>query len=272
MEINKEKYDLLIDNGVVVSENNKLLLREKKTGNCILVELNDHIIKEFQLTISGGDTTVHDEIKDILDNENETTVYDDKILDNVDNEHDSSKNDDEILDITDTENNNILKIDEKGNRNFWKKENFIFLIDAIKELDDEFSNGVKRMVWSKISKKYEAKGHKILPKTIEIKWKSLIKTYKNIKQKNNTSGENRRTWEFYTAMNDYMEKKPEITPIATISSITGLKVNQDCSSSYRKVEPTIKKRKINDKERRHQDKMDRLDKFNFLFEKMLDKM
>ncbi|XP_066582237.1 uncharacterized protein [Prorops nasuta] len=153
----------------------------------------------------------------------------------------------------------------------WSKDNILFLINAMKELDEEYSNGTKILVYKKIEKQFREIGENINAKTVEIKWKGLLKTYKTIKNNNQTSGAKRRFWEYYNLLNDFMQTKPEIVPVASYSSSSGLKVNRD-NLNEQSEEPVKKKTKMCDKERRHQEKMDRMDKFNQLFAKMVEKM
>lgn len=61
---------------------------------------------------------------------------------------------------------------------------------------------------------------------VENKWKGLKKTYKKIKDHNNKSGNNRRNWEYLHIMDNFMSRRPEITPPAVCSSSEGLKINQ----------------------------------------------
>lgn len=61
---------------------------------------------------------------------------------------------------------------------------------------------------------------------VDNKWKGLKKTYKNIKDSNNKSGNKANKWEFFYAMDCFMSKKPEVAPLAVCSSSGGLKVNE----------------------------------------------
>ncbi|CAG9820657.1 unnamed protein product [Phaedon cochleariae] len=150
--------------------------------------------------------------------------------------------------------------------------------------------GMRKQVWQKVAKDCCHLHNKIDAKQCETKWKSLKRTYKNVLNHNNTSGQKKRWWEFFDAMNRIMFNKPEIITIATCSSMSGLKINKDhpekSNSGGRTDEKKddleegrsdssfAKKRKLksNDAERRHKEKMERLDKFNNLFEKMVEKL
>lgn len=127
---------------------------------------------------------------------------------------------------------------------------------------------------------------------VENKWKCLKRTYKTIKIKNNTSGNKRKNWQYFSAMNEVLGHKPEITPPATCSSTLGLQILKNESEKKTELQDEYvgnqeetpstsgtfesnlsKKRKstpnAND---RHKDKMARQDKFLQLFETMIGKM
>lgn len=74
-----------------------------------------------------------------------------------------------------------------------------------------------------------------------------------------------------------MHKRPEITPAATCSSAKGLQISSPCAKDESDCDtPSTSERKRKQREsdtaKRHREKMQRWDKFNSLFEKMLEKM
>lgn len=97
----------------------------------------------------------------------------------------------------------------------------------MRKFDSEFESGIKKNVWVKIAAQCNiVLKRKITEKQVESKWKSLKRTYKSVLMNNNTSGQKKRYWEFYDVMNEIMFHKPEITPVATCSSISGLHLNE----------------------------------------------
>ncbi|KAL1488658.1 hypothetical protein ABEB36_014458 [Hypothenemus hampei] len=152
------------------------------------------------------------------------------------------------------------------NSKTWTKTTTLFLIDKMNEFDKEFSTGMKKNVWIKVAKECSANFKKNISwQNCEMKFKSLKRTYKTIISNNNTSGQRRRNWEYFEPMNKLLFNKPEITPVATCSSISRLHINIP-ETSHRK------KRKLNSIEQRHKEKLSRIDRFNDLFEKMTEKM
>ncbi|KAK4882567.1 hypothetical protein RN001_005886 [Aquatica leii] len=106
----------------------------------------------------------------------------------------------------------------------------------------------------------------------DTKWKGLVRQYKVIKKHNDTSGNENKYWKFYSVINDIMHKKPEIQPVAVCSSSRGLQENESSDgystpSSTPSTTPTrsnIKGRKKiteNAIERRHQERIERQDRF-----------
>jgi hypothetical protein len=47
--------------------------------------------------------------------------------------------------------------------------------------------------------------------------------YKSVKEHNNRTGNNRKDWLFFNAMNAVLDGKPDIEPVATCSSTAGYK-------------------------------------------------
>lgn len=114
----------------------------------------------------------------------------------------------------------------------WPAEHVLLLIRLVENKQDMFNTSLKKNVWIKISSEItKLTGKKYTNEQVDNKWKGLKKTYKKIKDHNNHTGNGRKTWEFYKAIDSFMGNKPEITPFATCSSNSGLKVNSAGSSS-----------------------------------------
>ncbi|CAH1118232.1 unnamed protein product [Phaedon cochleariae] len=171
----------------------------------------------------------------------------------------------------------------------WPREATLGLIRLVEEYDGQFQKSVKKHVWTKISTILNSKmAIGVSWQQCDTKWKSLKKTYKDVKDHNSTSGKNRRKWEFYDEMHKILFNKPEISAPATCSSHAGLITDQQseptspCSAPNKEnmSESTpstssetfesnfIRKRKIaaNAVERRHREKMQRQDRFLDSFE------
>jgi hypothetical protein len=180
----------------------------------------------------------------------------------------------------------------------WTRETVLYLLEKIEVLDKQFETGVKKNVGSKIAQDCSRNFNKPFTyKQVDGKRKGLKRTYKSILMHNrmhNTTGKNRRHWEFFNKIHNFMHKKPKISPEATCSSSAGLKVQastssdvdnseevQHCADTEHSTDTTspfvssfTKKRKArqSDVAKRHNEKMRRCDRFNDLFEEMVKNM
>lgn len=164
----------------------------------------------------------------------------------------------------------------------WTNELTLALITLVEEHQIEFQNSIKKYIWIKISKKLQDKfDFSITWQQCDTKWKGLLKMYKDIKEHNSKSGKARKRWEYFEVMNKMLHDKSEITPVATCSSSKGLTINEELSSTEESLKEdsmdeqnsvvetnTLKSsfskkrlRTINPVEKRHQEKMQRQDKF-----------
>lgn len=74
-------------------------------------------------------------------------------------------------------------------------------------------------IYKNISKKMVEHGHNFTPEQIQNRMKTLINKYKEVRDHNNKSGNSFKDWEYYEIMENYMGQTPNITPIASCSSL-----------------------------------------------------
>lgn len=178
--------------------------------------------------------------------------------------------------------NNAVSIEKR----LWLPETTRLLIQLYEEHQDHFDNGIRKHAWQKVSLELNKKLNLHLTwQQCDTKWKGLVKTYKDIKTHNNTSGNNFKQWEYYNVMDKLLFKKPEISPVATCSSNVGLVINSQLvneeekentpnntdPNSVQKYQSSFKKKrstKINPIERRHRERMERQDRFLDIFERI----
>lgn len=87
---------------------------------------------------------------------------------------------------------------------------------------------MKKLVWLEITKVFNKQNNKLFDHIkIENKWKSLKRTYKNIKKHNASSGNDRKVWKYFDEMNNMLYNKPEIEAPATCSNESGLIIRED---------------------------------------------
>lgn len=167
----------------------------------------------------------------------------------------------------------------------WQDETIMLLIDFVKKYNDELEKGIKKYVWKKIAHEmFEKTGKQYSVMQIETKWKGLVRHYKEILRHNSISGNSRKEWKFYSAVNELLYKKPEINPVAVCDSYKGLiikskkSVNEDehdinaIKTVYESSFSQQRKRKECGVSKRHTEKMQRLDKLQSTLDRMVDLM
>ncbi|KAJ8915717.1 hypothetical protein NQ315_000651 [Exocentrus adspersus] len=169
----------------------------------------------------------------------------------------------------------------------WTYDTTCFLINLVQEFDQEFQRSIKKLVWKKICNRLEKEMKvTVSPQQCDTKWKGLVETYKNVKKHNDTSGNNKKDWPYFELMDIALNKKPEINPVATCSSSSGLKHNEEkendsnadsfsssASSATSGFQSRFcKKRKTTENavERRHKEKMARQDRYLEIFESLVN--
>ncbi|CAG9773217.1 unnamed protein product [Ceutorhynchus assimilis] len=103
----------------------------------------------------------------------------------------------------------------------WTQQQTLLLIRLVESNYEKFNEGLKKNVWLKIAKALsDMTNKKFTAEQCDTKWKGLKRTYKTIKDHNNKSGNDRRIWEFFAAIDSFLSKKPEIEPLSICSTIT----------------------------------------------------
>lgn len=199
---------------------------------------------------------------------------------------------DDIAELEDVTNNKEnLDKNTTEEKKLWSKEATLLLINLVQENDERFQRSVKKYIWQKISNVInERLGCSYNWDQCNTKWKTLVRTYKDVLKHNNTSGKNRRYWEYWQIMHNFMHKKPEISPSATCSSNKGLilkdnhedeeNVSVDWSEESEASTSGVsfqsnfsrKRNMSNPVQRRHDEKMRRMDKYLELLERMVSVM
>ena len=88
----------------------------------------------------------------------------------------------------------------------------------------------KKAMWQDISRKINEKGYAYNSEQVSGRWKSLTRAYKNVKDHNKKSGNNKKSFEFESQMDDLFGDDPTIVPVVTASS-RKRNDNSSCSSS-----------------------------------------
>lgn len=78
------------------------------------------------------------------------------------------------------------------------------LIETIQKYDKIFFDGIKKNAWEKVAQECQKVNISLNKKQCETKWKTLKRTYKNILLHNNTSGNAKKSWEYFNVLHDYL--------------------------------------------------------------------
>ncbi|CAH1107033.1 unnamed protein product [Psylliodes chrysocephalus] len=148
------------------------------------------------------------------------------------------------------------------------------LISCVKQYKEDLESCQKKRIWEKISKEINEKLiTNFTPTQVDTKWKGLVRLYKDIKKHNDTSGKNKKSWKYWLLMNEILFNKPEIVAPATCSSNKGLIVNVPVENIQGEQHGTSfqnkRKAKSNSIEKRHHDKMLRIDNLNSSIQELI---
>lgn len=105
-------------------------------------------------------------------------------------------------------------------RKDWSFEDTEIFINIVGDLYGELTTQVKAKVFEKIAERFNdaLEITTMSPQLCSNKWKSLIRTYKNVKQSNGLSGNGRKTWQYYELMDKFLCTSPDICSVAPCSS------------------------------------------------------
>lgn len=158
----------------------------------------------------------------------------------------------------------------------WPNDAILLLIEEYRLRVVDYHSGKisQKKIWAAIANQLIAKGYNTTGPQCLSKFSGLKRTYKNIKDHNNKSGNGLKTWPYFNLMDSLIGSKPYMSPVATASSSkrdepepnTLLNVNEDHprkkpnhTAPVDKVLSAIEKiRKLTEesKERRHKEKME----------------
>jgi len=81
----------------------------------------------------------------------------------------------------------------------WNKKETLLLIYLYKEHEEMFTSGKMKqhLCWQRIATQMAKKGCNISARKCCTKFQTLKRTYKQIKDHNNKSGNSRKTWEYF---------------------------------------------------------------------------
>lgn len=174
----------------------------------------------------------------------------------------------------------------------WSPPCVLLLLETYRSMEGTLKSGKlpQKKVWESIAQKLIEKGYHVTGGQCSSKLRSLKKTYKSIKDYNNKSGNDKRSWQFFEIMEEIFAKKAWCNPVAVASS-SGLSSKQlesnnsmeesdgGCSSKSNKNTITyllgkrLKQREEHEqfKMKRHEERMEMDKKLLQVLEKLADK-
>ncbi|XP_067216807.1 uncharacterized protein [Linepithema humile] len=99
---------------------------------------------------------------------------------------------------------------------FWTDANTKFFLSLYKENIDllaERKIKTKKILWKKISEKMQLQGYNVSALQVENKYKSLERSFKNIKTHNKKTGRNRLSCPYETELTEILGGKHSIEPL-----------------------------------------------------------
>ncbi|XP_076283596.1 uncharacterized protein LOC143213341 isoform X1 [Lasioglossum baleicum] len=110
---------------------------------------------------------------------------------------------------------------EHPNKSFtWPDGAVLLLIDLYREKEAEFKNGLKRhnVIWKEIAAQLQQCNYAVNGLQCSTKFAGLRRTYKNIKDQNNKSGNAYSSWAFYSAIDSLIGDRAYMQPPAVACS------------------------------------------------------
>ncbi|KYN22411.1 hypothetical protein ALC57_05192, partial [Trachymyrmex cornetzi] len=114
----------------------------------------------------------------------------------------------------------------------WAKNSTEMFIQLYADYEPAIVSGKlkQKTIFEKISGRLAENDYMFSAQQCASKLMALKRMYKKIKDHNNTSGNDRQTWQHYDQMHEIFSKKPWMKPLSTLSSIQTVNHQQ---SSFR---------------------------------------
>lgn len=85
------------------------------------------------------------------------------------------------------------------------------------------------MVWKDIASNFHERGYNISDEQCLTKWKNLKQKYKHVRNNNNETGRAALTWEYFDMIDEFLNSRPEISPVSIASSTHGFRIRKQSS-------------------------------------------
>ncbi|KAF5289461.1 hypothetical protein FQR65_LT11834 [Abscondita terminalis] len=146
-------------------------------------------------------------------------------------EEDTDRNNPEVVENTSQE--HYEPITEEQRVAEWTSAAINLLIEKFRtyKLQLEKKNSIKKHIWKKIANEMQEFEYTYTWDQLQNKWKSMLRTYKSIKDHNNQSGRNRKNWDYFNKMDELLYGHPAIDPPILIHNGIQIKKIDDESTS-----------------------------------------
>ncbi|XP_066589296.1 uncharacterized protein [Prorops nasuta] len=120
----------------------------------------------------------------------------------------------------DSAENEETNTDYETNSCLWSNDLTLLFLTVYENYEQLISKGkiTQKVAWEKKAQDINKKGYNIRSKQCSTKMTSLKRKYKQVKDYNQKSGNNRKTWKFYNLVDNIFGKKAWASPLATLSS------------------------------------------------------
>ena len=151
----------------------------------------------------------------------------------------------------------------------WSTKGTKLLISLRRENDDLFAKGKvrKNVAWQIIAEKFNLTSSvKVTGEQRSNKWKKLEEKYKNVKEHNDKTGNDRKECDFQQELEEYFGTDPKIIPTATVSSLTAKPATGNTSTDDEEELPLASCREPPKKKRKRRSKSSATEMIEFLTE------
>ncbi|XP_036143148.1 uncharacterized protein LOC105839115 isoform X3 [Monomorium pharaonis] len=183
----------------------------------------------------------------------------------------------------------ISNVDEEFAESFrWSREAILLLLEEYRQREQNMSSGKisHKKAWEQIAQTLQSKGYMVTARQCNTRVNTMKRTYKTIKDHNKKSGNDKRSWQYYDVMENFLGEKPYMVPLSTISStgeVTEKPANIDSAfikssiatvsgKSACKRKHAENEEREKERERRHREKMEIKEKLLEKLDKIIEKL
>ncbi|XP_077277310.1 uncharacterized protein LOC143905644 isoform X4 [Temnothorax americanus] len=182
--------------------------------NSVEVNLQDVITgEEFTLQLSPNSALKAKTASEHVQSTSSSNTSLKEVFDNMDmsTNEEREMEEDEIEETSLTENKENFR---------WSHAAIMLLLEEYRLRESSMSSGKMshKKAWDEIARVMNVKGYDVSGKQCMTRINTMKRTYKTVKDHNGRSGNNKRTWKYYDAMESLLGRKPYMEPLTTISS------------------------------------------------------